>query len=329
MSRRRPKLLVVAQYPGETEIFEGIRSHLTAGFDVVFCIKGENGVSWKEIENEVAQCDAVFTGLHATGQRELARGCRSHEVPCFGLIEMCLPSSRHDADKSGSQLRQTAQLCTHLLVPDALTKTARERYPKAHVVAYGAPEPVAPRPENRWVERDGNRWRLTQTSRGAAASGPVCFVGQHHAENWEVFNRLLPLVREWQEAQTVCFLEHPSDDTSKPSMPGVRVLPKDAHLEKHDAVAHARLVVTEYSNLGYSLALAGVPVLYTYADPPGGGCPLEHLSVLLGRQKQLPVRHALPTRDAVLKSLDTLPWAVEAPQPRLRMNDLLAALRAL
>jgi hypothetical protein len=84
-------------------------------------------------------------------------------------------------------------------------------------------------------------------------------------------------------------------------------------------------VFTEYSNLGYSLALAGRPTVYLYEDPTGAEMNehMRHLAVVLGAAGHLPVDRRSPeSAGGDAPSAPSTSW-----RPSLSVDDLAAVLR--
>jgi hypothetical protein len=127
-------------------------------------------------------------------------------------------------------------------------------------------------------------------------------------------------------------LRHPRDSPRKRDweLPAncAEIGPKDWE-HKLAAVRAAPFVVTDYSNLGYSLALAGKPVRYVFEDPlcPDSQ-PLVHLAVELGRQGLLPVKHS-NVHDIDLDGHSAEPPAGGWLRPQLDVRELEQFLRTL
>jgi len=219
------------------------------------------------------------------------------KVPCIGLIEMTLPSGLHAQDKRGSQFRKLFEKIDSFLVPEALRENLLERrlgIDKARVISYGLPEAWNVVIEKRGAE---NNWLL----RGHDTPGSVrktdqhlLFLGQHHSKNGDVLRTVADVWGKMTPgSELVLLLRHPSDrpELREWTLPRncIEIDPSN-HRNVLEMIKSATLVATEYSNLGYSIALTGRPVLYLFQNR-GEGPQLKHLSVILGAQNKLPVKH--------------------------------------
>ncbi len=234
---------------------------------------------------------AVITGLHSNQQWHIAKWLRERKTPCFGLLELCPPSDRHRNDKPKSKIQETLCLVSHVLSPTPLrevlqtwlqqTWLKKKCAPTANppkILEYGLPEPW-----NQWVDCDNGTISLKDLADDPFNATPerICFVGQHHSGNATLLAKVAESVEE-----PALFLRHPKDKQCTPPGGWQEIGPGDER--RSAAVKHSTVFVTEYSNLGYSLALAGRPVVYAYEDPEGDE-PMQHLAVILGNAGKLPV----------------------------------------
>ena len=260
---------------------------------------------------------ALVTGLHAHKQKEAILNARRESIPTFGLIEMALPSARHLSDKK-SCIHETICVVDFLLVPRGLVDDARGRRYPGRVISYGTPVV-----HNDWVVEQEGHWAFKQaeTALDPSLARRIVFLGQHHARGGEVLERVAAAVRA-----PMALLRHPGDDGSLALPDGVEDIPR---ADAMGALRNAPLVITEYSNMGYSVALAGTPVWYVYEDPPGPVNEMRHLAVIHGSKGELPVMHGPPTRENAARALA---WAArvrgQAPtlRPRLELGELFDAL---
>jgi hypothetical protein len=262
----------------------------------------------------------ILTGLHSREQLRVAEWAAEVGLPCAGLVEMTLPSTRHRTDQPNSRISETLRSVSHILAPDALVPRLKRVFQTKPLINYGTPEPW-----NDWIRRTRNGWEFDGADSAAISEslkGANCFLGQYHDGNLRVLQRICDAAR----AQRFLFLSHPKDvpDQRVLSLPdNCDEIPREPHAMRVGALRQATRVITEYSNLGFSVALTGKPVSYVFEDPSDAADPMVHLAVELGRVEKLPVRHVKPEEAALTPEV-----AGPAP-PNLGGLDLEPLMRFL
>ncbi|HUP22524.1 MAG TPA: hypothetical protein VNB06_06240 [Thermoanaerobaculia bacterium] len=274
----------------------------------------------------VASCEpqAIVSGLHSNDQK-LIFDDATLRPRCIGLVEMSLPSARHELDQPGSKIGENWARCERFLVPSALEPALKRRLKsegaaRKRTVPYGDPVPW-----NRWVEKGGLQWRIQGDGRGLEkeSTQSVVFFGQAHCGNEAVLSGIARRLC----GNEIVHVRHPRDDPGKRGKPpeNCREVPSDDWPTKLQVVRDAGLVLTEYSNVGYSVALSGRRVHYLFKDRRPGR-RLVHLAPVLGRIGRLPVSHSRP-ESIGCSELDMA--RVTPSWPELRVERLVEEIESL
>jgi hypothetical protein len=167
---------------------------------------------------------------------------------------------------------------------------------KTKVIPYGTPEP-----ESDLIERDHRGgWQPVSGKHVESKAYRIAFMGQHHASG-DPHRVLKEVVRACREP--VVLLQHADDavGVDRDVCDSVAWQEQD---RRRGILRDAEVVVTEYSNSGYGLALAGKRVHFLYEDPPEGECgALTHLAIELRRELPVTPSQSL-SQDSIYKEIE-------------------------
>jgi len=252
---------------------------------------------------------ALVMGLHSNQQIKVAQ-CLAGEVPLIGVVELIVPNlysmvrkpkssffpalahmdavlvaAAHDtavrAVLEPVRLREMLGLAREVARTHASEKDAK----KICSLVTSAEPHLDKRRQLMSIGTMPEVWNDYDLTGDAQASRHVVFIGQHHEGNHDRAQLL-------RRAATglgldFVFLPHPADTREPPE----GYLVERQQIAKNRFLSEAAVVVTEYSSLGYTCALAGLRVLYLLPDGPDALAPLP---LLMGWAH---VRRALDEKD--------------------------------